>query len=807
MLAEETLKASTPVLDAARDYVSRGWKVLPVWPVRELNEEERAGVDKHDREHQHFVCACPLGSDCDQGPGKHPVGHLVPQGLRDATDDVDQVEEWWDEFPDASVGICLRDSGLFAIDVDEYHGDEDRMTVLEKRYGVLPSTLVQMSGSGKGYHVFFNHPECNVRGSLGGVTIRSRNYVVAAPSQHVSGGFYEWTIDSEIADLPAKWLEALRRPDIGDTPAPVFDRDDTWPLERRLEAAVEMAKTLDPAIEGSPSGGTDMLGGTYTFLVTQKIVRGFHLDPEYALEILREHWNPRCAPPWEDAGLFRKCQESVAKGEAVAWGEYLKNTPDQLAAVMRGITSAIKRAWIPEHSIISASGDYYVYDFTAKHYYPPKKSQEIPALIRDIWKHAPKGVEFQYVDIKGNTKNVTVAELLARYMTVPTKTICDVSVKNSFIDPDTRIFYQKACQIREDLKPVDDPKITEWLTRLVGAMSVGKLLDWIACVPRLTEPVCALYLEGASRSGKGLLSKGLARLWGHEQPVRFENVVGTDFNNELLECPLIWIDESIPRRRGDLTGEIRSLVATNAITINTKFMNARQLRCAPRLIVCANNQNVLVNRHQQLEVNDLNAIALRFMHLHCGEEGTKWLNANKEHTKRWATTDAIAEYCLHLHATRKIVPGDSFLVEGETTEMHRKLMFGSGIGSTVLEWVVRFCSDNGTPDAIAKGYALKNAPCRARIHKGRVLINAQAVVDYWDVYIRNERCPSAAVVGRALSRIADSECKIGGRHTRINFREIKLDVLLEWVMQTHIGDEDIIKGRLENSFGKRRKKE
>ena len=48
--------------------------------------------------------------------GKDPVGHLVPHGLLDFTDDVDTVAKWWSRTP-WNIGVRVPES-MFVLDVD-----------------------------------------------------------------------------------------------------------------------------------------------------------------------------------------------------------------------------------------------------------------------------------------------------------------------------------------------------------------------------------------------------------------------------------------------------------------------------------------------------------------------------------------------------------------------------------------------------------------------------------------------------------------------------------------------------------------
>src|SRR3954454_3444064 len=116
---------------AALAHAARGWPVLPCWGVG----EGRCG------------CRRP---DCDR-PGKHPLGLLVPHGVKDATTDPALIAAWWGEHPDANIGLAA-DGAWWALDVD-YAGfctlerdGLDTITDLQRRFGKLPRTVHQRTG-------------------------------------------------------------------------------------------------------------------------------------------------------------------------------------------------------------------------------------------------------------------------------------------------------------------------------------------------------------------------------------------------------------------------------------------------------------------------------------------------------------------------------------------------------------------------------------------------------------------------------------------------------------------------------------
>ena len=168
----------TPV-QAALSYAARGWLVFPCHSI----------VDGH--------CTCSAGIECDQKPGKHP---RTEHGHKDATTNVQVIQQWWRRWPTANIGIATgRGSNLAVLDVDPKHDGPQNLAILENRHGGMPFTVEVITGSG-GQHYYFTYPSTlHIPSSVSklgaGLDIRGDGgYIIAPPSLHLSGRSYEWEL-------------------------------------------------------------------------------------------------------------------------------------------------------------------------------------------------------------------------------------------------------------------------------------------------------------------------------------------------------------------------------------------------------------------------------------------------------------------------------------------------------------------------------------------------------------------------------------------------------------------------------------
>lgn len=186
----------------AISYLALGWSIFPLHtPVGE------------------GLCSCiehrirrgDVDPVCDS-VGKHP---RLGRGVLEASREVAVVRDWWRRWPDANIGLATGEpSGIWVLDLDT----PEALGLIEAELGFsLPATVAAKTGRGR--HLYWRLPEgiaiANRAGVVKGVDVRGNGgYVVAPPSLHYSGAYYEWEEDTpdEVIEAPAGLLELVRKP-------------------------------------------------------------------------------------------------------------------------------------------------------------------------------------------------------------------------------------------------------------------------------------------------------------------------------------------------------------------------------------------------------------------------------------------------------------------------------------------------------------------------------------------------------------------------------------------------------------------
>jgi len=240
--------ADTSIEAAARDYVSRGWSVIPIAPR-----------------------------------SKRPLVKWETFQRRQASEA--ELDLWFEQWPDANIGIVTgMISGLLVLDIDPRHGGTAALRSLGTDHAPLPPTVSAVTGGG-GRHLYFRHPgrtTSNRARLAAGLDLRGNGgMVVAPPSVHASGRAYRWETDRAPGQVP-----------LAPTPG--------WLLQSEAHPGHGTVHWRDLVKEGIAEGQRNAtiasLAGHFLWHgVDLEVVRGLLLG-----------WNAqRCRPPLSDEEVSR----------------------------------------------------------------------------------------------------------------------------------------------------------------------------------------------------------------------------------------------------------------------------------------------------------------------------------------------------------------------------------------------------------------------------------------------------------------------------------------------------------------------
>jgi hypothetical protein len=201
--------------DAALGYASRGIPVLPLHYPLPHRSDLQALTDGRPLGPSTLPGNCSCRDPVCGQPGKHPLGSLVPHGVKDATSNRARVLAWWTRHPQANIGLATGHR-FDVLDVDGPVG-EAAIRALAATHDLASSGPLVRTGGG-GWHFYLAPTGLgNVRpAGLERVDWRGRGgYVVAPPSRHRSGHPYQWApgrdLDTPPGTAPTVVLERLER--------------------------------------------------------------------------------------------------------------------------------------------------------------------------------------------------------------------------------------------------------------------------------------------------------------------------------------------------------------------------------------------------------------------------------------------------------------------------------------------------------------------------------------------------------------------------------------------------------------------
>lgn len=231
-----------------------------------------------------------------------------------ATSDAGQITRLWSDpvtglARNYNVGVLTNE--LIVVDVDNKAGKDGGSSFA--KLGLPTNTLVVATPSG-GYHVYYSGPNRSLSaGKLGeGLDVRSyHGYVVAPgswldgaePSNKGSHGYYTIAGDAPVLPAPTHLIARLDEP---------MDRQERAAVAT-LDAPSAVLRAVDYLRGNAPLALEGGSGDHTTFKVACQL-KDLGLSEVTALQVLWEHWNPSCMPPWSPEELETKVANAYAYG-------------------------------------------------------------------------------------------------------------------------------------------------------------------------------------------------------------------------------------------------------------------------------------------------------------------------------------------------------------------------------------------------------------------------------------------------------------------------------------------------------------
>lgn len=250
---EQPAPSSGETLEFALRYADNGLSVFPL--------------------HHAINRKCSCGDDKCESIAKHP---RTANGVKNASRNQEQIQRWWQQWPQANIGIAL--DGYVVIDVDPRNGGDSTLRGLIEQHGELPDTWHARTGGGGDHYFLKARPNVKYRGALGaGVDLKHSGggYVVVEPSIHATGEKYVFL-------------------------------DESGPLEDgALALAPEWLGTIHAATEyASPRAESIISGGRNNFLYERaRRLRDLSLRHTEILSAITAINAERCHPPLSEQEL------------------------------------------------------------------------------------------------------------------------------------------------------------------------------------------------------------------------------------------------------------------------------------------------------------------------------------------------------------------------------------------------------------------------------------------------------------------------------------------------------------------------
>lgn len=357
--------------------------------------------------------------------------------------------------------------------------------------------------------------------------------------------------------------------------------------------------------------------------------------------------------------------------------------------------------------------------------------------------------------------------------------------KTSYNEMTQRLIWGRLAM--RPLEPLFDPDIDAWL-HLLARDKYPLLEEWMVGMFHLDRASAALLISPPPRSGKNLLTYGLARLWNESGPTALVDNEGKLFPAHHLErCPLVFSDEKLPYLwQKEFSPRLRA--ATSELSRNAKqpYISDYTLTGAARYAFAGNSASATFAVKNFDTPAERQALMDRVLIITHDDTAAQQFLDSKPHHRLWVEQDLLARHVHWLAVNRPLsssalgkrflgsdpspVTMDAVVTETRAEKQH-----------DVLEWIYTFVSRKrfNTSAVVSKG--------------GVIYVSGSLVAEYWSLHDPTGRGIKTREVTSAIAALAPDRAKLGFPDgTEAWYRKLDVKKLAAWLESNGVDVEPLV---------------
>lgn len=414
-------------------------------------------------------------------------------------------------------------------------------------------------------------------------------------------------------------------------------------------------------------------------------------------------------------------------------------------------------------------------------------------------------IETEKTSVQGDLIDVPVTQIINEYTTIVQRVVYkpqqDVRGYITDMNGSNPEIVLPMYRRNPYLLPKYDPYVDGWLHAFFPNYDLGA--KWIAYSLAFEEgPICALSIQGPSKTGKKMFTIGLAECLENYAYSTGETIASS-FNGALMTSPFLFVNEGWPKMRGrkSPSDTIKSMTAGDDIEVRDLYKPSVLVQNPMRVIFTANDHDLLheLTKDKSMAPDNRDALGERILHFDIGNVASNYLNelGNNAFTardgNRWIRGDGgtnsdyvVARHFLWLYENREKkwprLPSDRYCVMGNCT----------GTNNMMFEMITQ--NDNTTKVIRAIiGMAESKSSVWGRFmivdEKASIYVTEAGLKEYIFTVMND------TIGDRQLSDVLKNVVRNNSPFTKAfkYFYEIELDTVLKYAMMKGI-DANIIRG-------------